>query len=91
VQLQTLFAIFSLRTTMRGFLLSSLPSTFYCLLLADARHQSRQSSSCGYLVPRQHSSQLPQHLVLSYMNKLCKRFRLRVCGAHGFDWLIFSN
>ena len=60
MQSQTFFVNFSLRTTMRGFFLSLLSFTFYRLLLADARHQLRQSSSCGYLVPHRHSSLLSQ-------------------------------
>ena len=49
MQLLTLFAIISLQTTMRDFLLSLLSLAFYHLLLADAWHQLHQSSSC---VPR---------------------------------------
>ena len=57
MQLQTLFAIISLQTTMRGFHLSLLSLAFYHLVLADAC----QSSSCVYLVPHLHSLLLSQH------------------------------
>ena len=60
MQLQTLFAIIiSLQTRMRGSH-SRLPFTIF-LLLADARHQLRQSSYGVYLVPHLHSLSLSQH------------------------------
>ena len=56
MQLQTLFVIISLQTTMRGFDHSFLSVYFYLLLLCDAQHQLCQSYSCVYLILHLHSS-----------------------------------
>ena len=55
MQLQTLFVIISLQTTMRGFDHSFLSIYFDLSLLCDVRHQLRQSYSCMYLALHLHS------------------------------------